>query len=86
MSTLAHTLRRETRVIFSLKTQPLWVRILKWALMLALIVRYHDKAWFWPVAAITFALSLGVHFLYRWKTRIWTQPWGGWKDLEAGRL
>ena len=86
MSTLAHTLRREIRVMFSLKVQSLRVRILKWAVMLALIVRYHDKAWFWPVAAITFSLSLGVHFLYRCKTCAWTRPWGGWRDLDAGRL
>ena len=85
MSTLAQTLRREARVIFSLKTQPLWVRVLKWAVILALIVRYHDNAWFWPVVAIMFALSLSVHFLYRWNTCAWTKPWGGWRDLEAGR-
>ena len=85
MSTLSQTLRREVRVTFSLKAQPLWVRLLKWSVSLVLLVCYHDQAWFWPAAAILFALSLAVHFFYRWKTGGWTSPWGGWNDLEAGR-
>jgi hypothetical protein len=27
---------------------------------------------------------LTLHFIWRWKTKGWTQPWGGWNDLEAG--
>ena len=27
--------------------------------------------------------GLATHLLYRHKTRGWTRPWGGWKDVEA---
>jgi hypothetical protein len=29
--------------------------------------------------------GLATHFLYRHMTHVWTRPWGGWKDVEAGR-
>ena len=85
MSALAQALRREARVTFSLKAQPLWVRVLKWAILLPVCVRYHDAEWFWPVVALTSALALGVHLLYRIQTHTWTRSWGGWNDLAAGR-
>ena len=85
MSALAQALRREARVAFSLKTQPLWFRVLKWAIALLVCVRYHDAEWFWPVAAVTSALALGAHLLYRYQTHTWTRPWGGWDDLAAGQ-
>ncbi|PIR69344.1 MAG: hypothetical protein COU47_03160 [Candidatus Niyogibacteria bacterium CG10_big_fil_rev_8_21_14_0_10_46_36] len=28
-----------------------------------------------------FAISICVHFLFRWKTRGWTQPWGLYKKI-----
>ena len=85
MSALAQILRREARVAFSLRTQPLWFRILKWIGFLAGSVAFHDRDWFWPVIAGCTFTALTVHFLYRWKTHAWTQPWGGWDDLAAGR-
>ena len=85
MSALAQALRREARVAFSLRLQPLWFRILKWIGGLAFCLAFQDRPWFWPVIAISTLAALTVHFLYRWKTRAWTQPWGGWDDLTAGR-
>lgn len=85
MSALTHTLRREARVAFSLRAQPLWFRILKWIGLLAGGVAFHDRAWFWPVIAGGSLTALAVHLLYRWKTHAWTQSWGGWNDLAAGR-
>ena len=85
MSALAQALRREARVAFSLRAQPLWFRIVKWTVGIACIVAFHDRAWFWPVVAGWTFVALALHFLYRWKTCAWTQPWGGWNDLEAGR-
>ena len=85
MSALAQTLRREARVACSLRAQPLWFRLLKWIGILAFCVAFHDRAWFWPAIAGSTLVALTVHFLYRWKTRGWTQPWGGWDDLAAGR-
>jgi len=37
--------------------------------------------WFWILGALV--LGLTVHLIWRWKTKGWTQPWGGWDDLEA---
>jgi len=85
MSTFTQALRREARVAFSLRAQPLWFRILKWIVIIACVAAFHDHTWFWLVLAGCFATALAVHFLYRWKTRAWTRPWGGWDDLEAGR-
>jgi hypothetical protein len=85
MSTLAHALRREFRVMFSLKVQPLWFRILKWAASLVFAARYHDQPWFWPLVAACVGTGLAIHLLYRCKTRAWTRAWGGWRDLDAGR-
>ena len=41
--------------------------------------------WFWPVLLVLLTVGLAVHFFYRWKTRAWTRPWGGWDDLTVGR-
>jgi hypothetical protein len=29
--------------------------------------------------------TVATHLFYRHKTRAWTRPWGGWKDVEAVR-
>ena len=85
MNTLTQAFRREARVACSLIAQPRWFRIVKWMVMVALTIRFHDHAWFWPVATILLALALGVHLFYRYKTQAWTHPWGGWNDLEAAK-
>ncbi len=85
MIPLARLLRREARVACSLKAQPLWLRIIKWTVLIAFVSACHDRAWFWPVIGVLLAVALTVHFLYRWQTHGWTQPWGGWNDLAAGR-
>jgi len=43
----------------------------------------HPFFWWCVLAAV--GLGLGLHLFYRWKTRAWTRPWGGWNDLAAGR-
>jgi len=85
MKTLTQILRRETRVIFSLRAQPLWFRITKWTVAIFLTTRYHAQPWFWPSAGALVAVAFAVHFFYRWQTHGWTRPWGGWNDLAAGR-
>ena len=85
MNPLVRALRREVRVATSLKAQPLWFRIVKWIAILVFATAFHDRSWFWPVIGICSVVAFTVHFLYRWKTRVWTQSWGGWNDLEAGR-
>jgi hypothetical protein len=83
MNTFTSLVRRELRVAFSLKAQPVWFRILKWAALIAFIVRCHAAPWFWPVMAACSVAAFSLHFFYRWKTRAWSQPWGGWDDVQS---
>jgi hypothetical protein len=84
MST-ASTLKREVRVALSLRAQPLWFRVLKWAIAIGVGVTLWRTPYFWWVFVGALCLSLTLHLIWRWKTKRWTQPWGGWDDLEAGR-
>ena len=85
MNFFSSILRREARIAFSLRAQPLWFRITKWTVFLALaIVFWRRPAFWWCVLAVA-GLGLGLHLFYRWQTRVWTRPWGGWDDLAAGR-
>lgn len=83
--TARSSLKREVRVALSLKAQPVWFRILKWIVVIALSVLLWGTAYFWVWIFGGLALGLLVHFVWRWKTDGWTRPWGGWNDLEAGR-
>ena len=85
MNTLNITIRREFRVAFSRRAQPVWFRVAKWTCILTGAALFHDRHWFWwALASLAVAGSL-VHFLYRSKTKTWTRVWGGWNDLAAGR-
>lgn len=85
MNSFSSTLRREWRVALSLRAQPLWFRVAKWTVFLAMAVMFWRRPFFgWCVLAAT-GLGLGLHLFYRWKTGTWTRPGGGWNDLEAGR-
>ncbi len=79
------TIRREIRVVLSRNRSPLPSRIAKLVLF-ALVTRgLYGMRWFraWvfglPVA------GLATHLPYRRKTRGWTRPWGGWREVEAAR-
>ena len=82
---VASVIKKELRVAFSRKAQPVWFRIIKWVVFLSVTRRLRATKWFkvWIAGAVL--AGLAVHFTYRWKTRGWTQPWGGWNDIEAGR-
>jgi hypothetical protein len=77
-------LKREMRVAFSGKAQPVWFRFLKWAIAVGVSVLLWRTPYFWLWILGALGLGLTVHFIWRWKTKGWTQPWGGWDDLEAG--
>jgi hypothetical protein len=79
------TVTREIRVAFSRRAQPVWFRLVKWTVFIAFVVvfRGHPSFWRWLMAAV--AVSLTAHFVWRWKTKGWTRPWGGWNDVAAGR-
>jgi hypothetical protein len=75
------TLQRELQVAFSLRTQPLWLRLLKWSVFIAVTNRYRKHAWFPYAAGLTLVGGLALHLFYRWKTQGWRHAWGGWSDL-----
>ena len=76
-------LRREMRVALSRRAQPVWFRVLKWVIALGVGVLFWRQPYFWLWILAALSLALTVHFIWRWKTKGWTQPWGGWDDLEA---
>lgn len=78
-----NVIERELRVAFSKHAQPVGFRVVKWIVMLLLVYWFHDARYFWKWVGVIAVVALAVHFFYRWKTRGWTRPWGGWKDLAA---
>jgi hypothetical protein len=86
MSAVKAAIRRELRVAFSRHAQPVWFRVLKWTCILSGIALFHDQRGFWWTLAGVAVVGTFLHLFYRWKTKTWTRAWGGWKDLEAGRL
>jgi hypothetical protein len=48
---------------------------------MAVSKRLRGTRWFrvWALGGVLAGLTL--HFIYRWKTRGWTEPWGGWADI-----
>lgn len=79
------TLKLETRVALSRNAQPVWFRVVKWAVIIVAVVRYWRASHFWSWMAAALAVSLGLHLFWRMKTKRWTQPWGGWDDVAATR-
>ena len=73
-------LKRDVAVAFSPRAQPVWFRVVKWILFIAITVRWHDSPYFWPGLGAAVCLGAPLHFFYRWKTRGWTRAWGGWND------
>jgi hypothetical protein len=76
-------LTREVRVAFSPRAQPVWFRVLKWAIIVVVTAIYWRAPNFWLWMAAAFGLALTLHFVWRRKTKAWTRPWGGWNDVEA---
>ncbi|MGE0406332.1 MAG: hypothetical protein AB7O65_08535 [Candidatus Korobacteraceae bacterium] len=76
-------LKRELRVAFSRRAQPMWFRILKYGIAICLVAFFWESPSFWLWVLGALAVSIGIHLIWRWKTRNWTQPWGGWNDVET---
>ena len=77
--------RRELRVMFSRRHQPIPLRVAKWAMFLTVARGLRGTRWFRAWAFGLPAVGVGAHFFYRHMTRGWTEPWGGWNDVEAVR-
>jgi len=85
MNTVSTAIRRECRVAFSRRAQPVWFRIVKWTCILTSVALFHGQRWFWWTLAGLVLAGCCMHIFYRCKTKIWTCTWGGWNDLAAGR-
>jgi hypothetical protein len=81
--TVGTALKREARVAFSRRAQPVWFRVVKWVLLIALAATFWRSPVFWWGLLVAFVLALALHLVWRWKTKGWTQPWGGWDDVDA---
>lgn len=60
-------------------------RVIKYLIILALLaIVFAWSGWkgIGMFFVITIPLSLAVHFFYRWKTKRWTESWGGYKKLN----
>jgi hypothetical protein len=79
------TLKREIRVALSTRAQPVWFRLTKWAVLIAMGVWLWSSPYFWWYVGGGLITGIGIHLIWRWKTKRWTQPWLGWNDLDAGR-
>lgn len=84
---MMHLIKRELRVAFSKKAQPVWFRVVKWiALLTSFRFLWRNKRehfWFWLGGM--FLVGVTMHGVWRWQTDGWTRPWGGWSDVEAAR-
>ena len=80
---LRAALALELRVATSRNVQPVWFRVVKWIVIASVATYFWRAPFFWPsVAAIT-VVAVGLHLLWRTKTRRWTRPWWGWNDVAT---
>jgi hypothetical protein len=82
---LRETVVLELRVALSRTAQPVWVRLLKWAVIISAVVYYWRAPLFWWWVAGLAGLAASLHLLWRIKTKRWTQAWWGWNDIAATR-
>jgi hypothetical protein len=76
---LSKTVKREFEVAFSRRSQPIWFRILKYAILIPVILIFWASVWLWIILSVLFAFALWLHFWYRYKTQGWTRNYGMWK-------
>jgi hypothetical protein len=77
--------KREVRVALSRRAQPIWFRLLKWVVIVGISVALRGTSYFWLWILGGAAVGLSLHLVWRWGTRGWTRPWGGWNDVETAR-
>ncbi|MDP1677609.1 MAG: hypothetical protein Q8L88_12190 [Bacteroidota bacterium] len=72
-------LQREIEVAFSKHSQPVWFRVAKWIIIITGIYLFHQNEYFWWFIVFFTTLAFSLHFLWRYKTKGWTQSWIGWE-------
>jgi hypothetical protein len=86
LADMLNTIKRELRIAFSKRGQPVWLRVVKWAVFVGVAVALFNTICFWFWVPGLPLVGIFIHLVYRfWKTHGWTRPWGGWNDVEAGR-
>lgn len=83
--TFRKIIKREIEVAFSKDAQPLWFRILKYAVLGILLYCFWDSKTFWILFLIGVVLSFLLHLWYRHKTDGWTKSYGLWKHENERR-
>jgi hypothetical protein len=83
MTPQADQLRREARVAFSPRWQPIWFRVLKWMIFSGVTAYLWGTRSFWIWILFIVALTAGIHLLWRYKTKGWREPWAGWDDIDT---
>lgn len=81
---LSKILKREYEVAFTRNAQPLWLRVGKYALIVVPGIFWWQSQWYWIILSALLILSLCIHFWYRYKTKAWTESFGGW-DFEKNK-
>lgn len=82
---MLNLLRTELSVALSRRAQPAWFRTAKWTVVICLCWLLWGTPCLWWILAGAASAGLSLHLLWRSKTRRWTQPWGGWTDVESAR-
>jgi uncharacterized membrane protein YadS len=75
-------LRREFRVAFSTKAQSIRFRAIKWIVIAVAAWLLWDWEWSAHLFIAAILLGFALHLFWRFKTKGWTQPWGGWNDMN----
>ncbi len=78
-------LEREARVAFSTRAQSRQFRTAKWVVIFIGGLTLWSTPYFWWVVVSAILIALALHGFWRYKTKNWTHPWGGWDDLESSR-
>jgi hypothetical protein len=76
-------IQREIRVACSTRVQSPRIRILKWTIFVITTAAFYRSRTYWYAVLAVFLACMLVHLLYRFKTKAWSQPWGGWNDVET---
>ena len=72
-------IKREFEVAFSKHSQPIWFRLVKYAVIGLILYFFWGSRLLWYFFSIMFVVGLALHFWYRYKTQGWTKSYGLWK-------
>lgn len=81
--TIKELIEREKYVV--IHGQTLRFRIVKYIILAAIAWGlYAWKGWtaVWMVFLVLSIIAIAIHFLFRWKTKAWTESWGPYKKLD----